>query len=281
MVRLVTGDHRAPRGHPNGTISLAMAGCRRRCRDSPNPLGPLASRYDRAVSTTTAGSDGSLLFPIGHYVGIQHRVGAERAPRQVRRGATFHDLGEDQFAVWAAAHGSEQAIENETPWHRQSVEQHPSLAGLDRASEIIDDFLTDGLLVEVTPSSHDRAIAFARSHRLVPLMLGLGNRPDEPDLFGIGFLTQPVIEVSHPIYDLWQWCAMDDSLWATCENAADVARRAGSTDPESIDPARLLIGFLGSLHAVLLANAACLDIDFRLRWPDRRATERATAGADG
>jgi hypothetical protein len=234
------------------------------------------------VSTTTppVGSDGSLLFPIGHYVGIQHRIGAVSAPRQVRRGATFHDLSEEQFAVWAAAHGSEQAVESAIPWQRQSVEQHPSVAGLDGASEIIDDFLANGLLVEVTPAD-DRAIVFARSHRVVPLMLGLGNRPDRPDLFGIGFLTQPVIEVSHPIYDLWQWCAMDDSLWATCENAADVARRARSMDPESLDPARLLTGFLGSLHAVLLANAACLDIDFRLQWPHRPATERATAGANG
>jgi hypothetical protein len=234
------------------------------------------------VSTTTppGGSDGPLLFPIGHYVGIQHRTGAASAPRQVRRGATIHDLTEEQFAVWTAAHGAEEAIENDVPWQRQSVEGHPSVAGLEGASEIIDDFLAGGLLVEVTRSD-DQAIVFARSHRVVPLMLGLGNRPDEPDMFGIGFLTQPVIEVSHPIYDLWQWSAMDDSLWATCENAADVARRSGSMDPESLEPARLLTGFLGSLHGVLLANAACLDIDFRLEWPNRPLTERATAGDNG
>lgn len=221
-----------------------------------------------------------MLFPIGHYVGIQHRIGAASAPRQVRRGATFHDLSEEQFAVWAAAHGSEEAIDNDMPWYRQSVEQHPLVTGLDGASEIIDDFLADGLLVEVTPSD-DQAIVFARSHRVVPLMLGLGNRRGEPDMFGIGFLTQPVIEVSHPIYDLWQWSAMDDSLWATCENAADVARRAGSTDSESLEPTHLLTEFLGSLHAVLLANAACLDIDFRLKWPHRTATMRSTGGDNG
>jgi hypothetical protein len=245
-------------------------------------VGPSANRYDRAVSITTpsAGAEGSLLFPIGHYVGVQHRIGAARAVRQVRRGATFHDLSEEQFAVWAAAHGSEEAIGNDLPWQRQSLEQHPSVAGLDRASEIIDDFLAGGLLVEVTPLD-DRAIVFASSHRLVPLMLGLGNGPSEPDLFGIGFLTQPVIEVSHPVYDLWLWSAMDDSLWATCENAADAARRAGSAEPESLEPARLLTGFLGSLHAILLANAACLDIDFRLMWPHRPATARSTAGDNG
>jgi hypothetical protein len=259
---------------------MITGGDRRAPRDG-RPTGQLGNRYDRAVSTTTpAGSEGPLLFPVGHYVGIQHRIDAASAPRQVRRGATFHDLTEEQFAVWAAAHGSEAAIENDIPWQRQSVEQHPLVAGLDRASEIIDDFLAGGLLVEVTPSD-DQAIVFARSHRVVPLMLGLGNRRDEPDMFGIGFLNQPVIEVSHPIYDLWQWSAMDDSLWATCENAADVARRAGSTDPESLDPARLLTGFLGSLHGVLLANAACLDIGFRLEWPHRPATERATAGDNG
>lgn len=227
-----------------------------------------ANRYDRAVSTTTpqARLDAALLFPIGHYVGIQHRVGAASAPRQVRRGATFHDLSEEQFAVWAAAHSTEEAIKNELPWQRRSVEQRTSVAGLDHASEIIDDLVAVGLLSEVTPSG-DQATVFARSHRVVPLMQGLGNRPDEPDMFGIGLLAQPVIEVSRPIYDLWQWSAMDDNLWATCENAADAARRGGSTDPESVDPAQLLNEFLGSLHAILLANAACLDIDFRLEWP--------------
>ncbi len=115
-------------------------------------------------------------------------------------------------------------------------------------------------------------------------MLGLGNRPDQIDTFGIGLLNRPAIDVSSAIYDLWQWSTMNDSLWATCENLADVARRAGSSDPELLEPARLLAGFLGSLHALLFANAACLDVDFRLDWPQPAAAGRASAvrfSADG
>jgi hypothetical protein len=212
----------------------------------------------------------SQILPIGHYVGAQHRIDELGTRRQVRRGAIFHDLTEDQFAVWVAAHGTPAAIEQDAVWHRRSIEEHPPVSGLPDASGLIDGLLDLELLVEVAPGDN-HALDFARSHRLVPLMLGLGNGADQPGVFGIGFIHQPVLQVSHAIYDLWQWSAMDDSLWATCENAADVARRAGSTDPEFVDPASLLTGFLGSLPALLLANAAYLDADFRLKWPETAA----------
>jgi hypothetical protein len=207
-----------------------------------------------------------LIFPIGHYVGAQYRIEEPSTLRQVRRGATFHDLSADQFAVWAAAHATLEAVENAVPWRRHSIETHPQVNAVADAGGVIEELLGLGLLVEVTPGT-DQAHDFARSHRLVPLMLGLGNDPDDLNMFGIGFLHQPVLSVSHAIYDLWQWSAMDDSLWATCQNAADVARRAGATDPEFIDPGTLATGLVGSLHVLLLANAAYLDIDFRLNWP--------------
>jgi hypothetical protein len=208
----------------------------------------------------------ALLFPVGHYLGVHHRLSQPAAVRHVRCGATFHDLNEDQFAVWVAAHGTPEAIEENVAWHRESVPAHPRVAGLTHVSALIDQLLGMGLLVEVVPGT-DQAIEFAKSHRLVPLMLGLGNSGNRPDVFGIGFLHQPVLEVSFGIYDLWQWSTMDDSLWATCENAADVAQRAGSGDAASTDPVRHLSGFLPSLHSLLLPNAAYLDTSFRLSWP--------------
>jgi hypothetical protein len=240
---------------------------------------PFAGRYHRAVSAPTTspsgGTNGSLLFPIGHYVGVHYRVNDTSPPRQVRRGGTIHELSEDQFAVWSAAHGLPDAIENGVAWQRHSVEEHPRVAGRTGTPEIIDQLLGTGLLAEAGAAAD--ALDFARSHRVMPLMLGLGNRPDQVDMCGIGFLNLPAIDVSFAIYDLWQWSAMDDSLWATCVNAADVARRAGLTDPQSIEPTQLLSAFLGSLHALLLANAACLDIDFRLDWPRLAAVGRASA----
>jgi hypothetical protein len=217
----------------------------------------------------------ALLLPIGHYVGTHYRIDQPGNSRQVRRGSTVHDLIDDQFALWTLAHGSQGAIENERAWQRQSVEEQAHAMALAGAGEHIDGLIEIGLLVEVTPGS-DQALDFARSHRLVPLMLGLGNSSDDLDSFGIGFLHQPVLGVSHAIYDVWQWSTMDDSLWATCENAADVARRAGSTNPDFVDPTVMFTEFLGTLHGLLLPNAAYLDIGFRLNWP-----QRASAPAEG
>lgn len=202
-----------------------------------------------------------LIFPIGHQIGPRYRPGGTEIAMRVRRGASFHELTDRQAAVWRLAHGVAETINDEVPWQRSSVEER--LAG---AAEAIDELLALGLLVEVARGA-EQSRRFAKSHRLIPLMLGLGNTAHEPHDFGIGFLGQPVLHVSHLVYDVWQWSTMDDSLWATCENATDVARRAGSTDPEAVDTDRLLDGFLGSMHALLITNAAYLDIGFRLHWP--------------
>lgn len=197
----------------------------------------------------------------------------------MRRGATFHELSDDHFAVWSAAHGTPDAVDDERPWHRQAVEADPRVAGHTGGADLVDQLLGLGLLVEVTPGT-EQALEFARTHRLVPLMLGLGNSSDEAGMFGIGFLHQPVMEVSYSIYDVWQWSTMDDSLWATCQNAADVARRAGATQPESIDAAALLTGFLPALHALLVPHAAYLDTYFRLGWPGGTTASAGALAAD-
>ena len=195
------------------------------------------------------------IFPVGHCVGA----------RRVRRGVSFHDLSDAEFLVWTAAHGSPVALGNrekhgdEQPWHRRHVLE--AAGGVDDPAAVLDTLLERGLLVEVDRGS---ATGFARAHRMMPLMLGLGSIADDRSLFGIGFLGQPVLSVGHVVYDLWQWSPMDDTLWATCESAADVARRAGSTDADYTDPDRLLGGFLDSLNALVCVHAACLDVPVRL-----------------
>lgn len=202
-----------------------------------------------------------LIFPIGQQVGARYQIGQLVAAQQVRCGGRFHDLTEQQAEVWRLAHGVPEEIDREIPWQRSSIEER--LAG---AGPIINELTELGLLVEATPATPE-AEEFAKVHRLVPLMLGLGNSAADTDTFGIGFLGQPVLQVSHAIYDVWQWSTMDDSLWNTCENATDVARRAGSTDAEATETSRLLTGIVGSLHALLASSAAYLDVGFRLAWP--------------
>lgn len=226
----------------------------------------MAARYAARVSTETMPERANaaivpLIFPIGQQVGSRYQAGQLVAAQQVRCGGRFHDLTERQAEVWRLAHGVPEEIDQEIPWQRSSIEER--LAG---AGPIISELTELGLLVEATPGTPE-AEEFAKVHRLVPLMLGLGNSGADADTFGIGFLGQPVLQVSHAIYDVWQWSTMDDSLWNTCENATDVARRAGSTDAEATETSRLLTGIVGSLHALLASSAAYLDVGFRLNWP--------------
>lgn len=273
-------------------------GCEQRaCRCSSQPKDlyrdvVTSENHGAVVSATTpangapaqpdagSGTTGTLLFPTGRYVGAYYHVDrVADSPHEVHRGGTVHELTGDQFTVWVAAHGSSDAVENNVAWTRQSVEEDAHAHGVADAERLVDELVNLGLLVEVTPTNN-RALDFARSHRVVPIMLGLGDSPSEQGMFDIGFLNQPVVEVSHPIYDLWQWSSMDDTLWATCQNAADVARRAGSTDPNYVDPSRLLAGFVGQLHALLVTHAAYIDTDHRLGWPDTASAQPAAVAAD-
>lgn len=180
----------------------------------------------------------------------------------MRRGGHVHDLTSEQFTVWTLAHGSVDAVENEKPWRHDSVVELAKAAGVGDAAQLVDELRGAGVLADVSDP-----IEFAKTHRVAPLMLGLGNSGEDEALYGIGFFGQPLLQVTYPIYDLWQWCAMEDTLWGACESAADVAGRAGVTNDEYTDPERLLNGFIGSLHALLLANAVYIDIDFRLGRP--------------
>ena len=195
-------------------------------------------------------NDERLTVPIGHLVGAG----------RVRRGTSLVELDDRQYAVWALAHGTPHAVEEQLPWQRESIVELARHTGIANAAEIVEELLGIGLLAEFTLGGEE-ARDFARGHQLTPLMLGLGNTATEPVGFAIGFLGQPVLRVDFAVYDLWQWSAMDDSLWAVCESAADVARRSAEaqTDAET-----LLSRFLTALHPLLLVNAAYVDVSFRL-----------------
>ncbi|HZX03845.1 hypothetical protein [Kribbella sp.] len=191
-------------------------------------------------------TDERLMLPIGHLVDSG----------QVRRGADVVELSERQYAVWALAHGSLPAVQEQFAWRRESIVALARHTGVADAAKLVDELRDLGLLAAIPPDGSE-ALEFARGHRVAPLMLGLGNTAAEPGRFAIGFLGQPVLHVDFAVYDLWQWSAMDDTLWATCQSAADVAGNG-------LDPEKLLATFLSALHPLLLVNAAYIDVSFRL-----------------
>lgn len=164
-----------------------------------------------------------VLVPVGHDLGVFHD-GVGGRVHQVRAGARIHDLDADRYQSWLAATAD-------------------------------DDLLALGLLADT-----DDQVAFASEHRLLPLALGLGNTPDEPWVFSAGLLYQPLVGMTGPLYDLWQWAHLSPDLWTACREAAAVAVQAGATDAEQTDPAAVLAGALATVPHLLAARVACFDV---------------------
>jgi hypothetical protein len=210
------------------------------------------------VSTPGPANGPDLLFPIGLLTGTFPDEAGEHH-HEIRRGGKIHELTDAELAAWAFSHGPPEAIANVDPhWTKDAVEERLRGTGIAETAAIVDGLLGRGLLVEA-PVAGDRAVAFARAHRAVPIMYGLGNSPEEPSRYSIGPLGHEVAQVSWPVYELWAWAHLDGDLWRGCEAFAEQERAAGGTDPIVSDAAQVLAGFLGMLHGLLNAQAVYLD----------------------
>jgi hypothetical protein len=205
-----------------------------------------------------------LVLPIGLLVGTFHDAAPARHHHEIRLGAKVHECTDHELAAWAFAHGPPEGFEDgpadggPSPWMAASLVRH--LAGLDipDAASIVAGLLGRGLLAELVPGT-ESATAFARAHRLVPSMYGLGNSADGPGLYSIGLLGHEVIRVDRPVFELWAWADTEPDLWRACESFAAEEVAAGGSEPAVTEPDRVLAGFLGTLHGLLSVQAAHLD----------------------
>ncbi|NUS00602.1 MAG: hypothetical protein HOV67_35715 [Kribbellaceae bacterium] len=130
-----------------------------------------------------------MIFPVGHGAG----------PNVVRVGRRAEHLSDSEFETWDLAHQ----------------------ATGDEALPLVDELVRRGLLVRV-----DDVTAFAQQYRLLPLFIGLGNHPDEPDRYAIGVQgLAPLAVVDERTYELWQWGWVAPSLWAHCEVQATLGEQ--------------------------------------------------------
>lgn len=169
------------------------------------------------------------LVPIGHDLGVFHD-GAGGRVQQVRVGADIQELPDDLYEAWRTAHES-------TP-----------------------DSAVDELSARRLLASTADPVTFASTHRLLPLALGLGNSAEEPGLFTVGLLYQPIAAMTGPLYDLWQWAHLSPDLWSACRESAAVAIQAGVTASEQTDPAEVLAGAMETAPHLLAARVACFDV---------------------
>lgn len=200
-----------------------------------------------------------LILPVGRYTGEFHpAVGAPVKYHSLSIGRLSVTLEDPQaFAVWAAAHRP--VDRPDAIWDRTAVTDAARQLGVADPDRVIAEFLEDGLLVEITPDAPD-VVDFARAHRVLPLMVSLGNTPDDPLRYGIGlFGAAPVLRMPALVHDVWQWSSVGASLWDVCQVFADAGARAEVADAREHDPRHVLREFLAALPLLIGANAACLD----------------------
>jgi hypothetical protein len=190
---------------------------------------------------------GTQLVPVGHDLGAFHD-GVGGHCHQVRVGAEIVELDVTRHDVWTAAHGTIGADGVAAPATEEALR---SVHG----DESVTELMAKRLIARTTPSDE-----FAATHRLVPLVLGLGNTVEEPWLFAAGLLYQPVVMMTGAVYDLWQWAHLSPDLRSACHESAKAATQAGVTDVEQTDPDRVLTGALASLPQLVAARAACFDV---------------------
>ncbi|WP_308820071.1 hypothetical protein [Pseudonocardia alni] len=190
-----------------------------------------------------------IVLPVGHDLGSFHSGGWRAPVHQVRLGARLVELTGPQAGAWTLAHGLVDA---------GSVVACTETELRFRCGDgVVDELLGQGLLAAVGTGGGRE---FAARHRLLPLAVGVGNTAEEPWMFGVGELYQPLAVLSGALFDLWQWAHLSADLWLACAEVADVARRSGVDDPALTDPEQVLAGALGALPQVLGARVGCLDL---------------------
>jgi hypothetical protein len=138
---------------------------------------PLRLEVGETAAKSMTVPDESLLFPIGHCLGADYHdlPTSNDHTFRVRVGGEVKTLDDEQFAVWGLAHGFPTG--SSEAWGRMSILK---AAGRVRGAEqVLDSLVEDHLIVATTPGT-EAAVDFARRHRMVPLMLGLGNTAEEP-----------------------------------------------------------------------------------------------------
>jgi len=193
-----------------------------------------------------------LVLPIGQCLGL----GPHDPVVEVRLGAAVEELGPEEFALWSMAHSDPAG--GQDPWGPAGLLAAAGRAEVEGAAGHVDALLERGLLARAVPGTPS-ARALADAVRLLPLTAGRGNTHVSPQVYGMGRSDLLLAVGSSTTYDLFQWAHMETSLWRACEASAAVAARVGVTDPGLVDPAELLTGILGGMHALLGTNAACLD----------------------
>ena len=237
--------------------------------DVPAPLGaPSSIRRqlgDALPGAVPPGADVPYLFPVGHFAGpvYPHRGASAPDSFEIRFRDGVFSLSAAEYVMWAGAHG-EPTVVGASRLTRADAEHAAVLAGLAEPGPVFDGLCADGLIAHV-PSDVDAVRAFAATHQMRPLALGLGNSAEHPNAFEIGMPGAPRVSVGYDIYHVWLFAHLAQSLWAALTQMADEAARSnveepGADRPPLVDDADVLLrNVLAALPVLISTSCVYLD----------------------
>lgn len=208
-----------------------------------------------------------LVLPLGHYLGRYHpQAHAPARYHKVRLGRSLVRLGEAGFAVWLLCH--RRAEQRGVRWTRHDVLdaacEHWDAVGPSTREpppdpeRLLDSLIDEGVVAEVEPGTEE-AVRFARTHRINPLMTGLGNTATEPHRFGIGPLGGPPVVIVDALgFEVWQWGRLERDLWQVALRLVAVEDRVSPA--RKATPEDMLTEVLQRLPLLLAHHAAYLDL---------------------
>ncbi len=199
-------------------------------------------------------TDDRVLLPIGHLLGsICYGEDAASAAYTVRRGRDDLPLPNPEFIVWMLAHGLPDRLE--LPWTVGAVRAAAAEAGVEDPGGVIDRLVDRGLLAAVAVGT-DEVRMFSATHQAHPLLLGIGNTPDDLGMFRVGTVDSVAVTLSLSAYVLWSRAYLEENLLAACASLADDLPAAATGE----DPVELADGFLRIAHHILAVNGMYLDV---------------------
>ncbi|GIG65658.1 hypothetical protein [Phytomonospora endophytica] len=207
------------------------------------------------------------LFPVGHFAGpvYPHRGAAAPDSFEIRYRDGVFSLSAAEYVMWASAHGEPADLAG-SPLTRADAEKAARLAGLDAPGPVLDGLRADGLVAFV-PSDVEGARAFAMTHQIRPLALGLGNSPERPGVFEIGMPGAARVSVGYDVYHIWLFAHLAADLWSAlaemAREAADAnAEENGEDRPRLVDDPDILLRHVIEALPVLISTS-CVYLDRR------------------
>jgi hypothetical protein len=196
------------------------------------------------------------VLPVGHLLGPFFTSADTEIPESVdiRIGTELAPLPPDAYLVWAAAHGDPRAVAK-APMTRAATLARVGGAVSD-ADHVYRQLVSRHLLVEIISTKQGRR-DFAENHRVLPLVLGLGNSPDWPEEFVVGMVGSPAVTLPASAFVVWMFGHHYHTLWQACENVA--VGTVGIAGGGGVDPSLVLADVVALLPLLVTTGCACVD----------------------